>query len=181
MIILTPPFPFLPTEYRVKLVHEDWERNACARLRRSVFCEEQKIFAGDDSDDIDAVALPIAALSCMLGMADQVVGTVRIHELEPGLWQGSRLAVHSDFRRVASLGSELIRHAVSTAHARGCKRFLAHVQEQNVALFNRLNWRTLEAVTLHGRPHRLMQADLAHYPPRLQEEVGFVTVLRNAA
>ena len=103
------------------------------------------------------------------GMPDQVVGTVRIHTHpegeEPGLWWGSRLAVHAAFRQHGRLGATLIRLAVSSAHARGALVFLAHVQAQNVPLFQRLHWSLLKEETLHGRPHALMQADLAHYPP----------------
>lgn len=181
MLLLEPPFPFQPVDYRVRIAREDWERRGCMRLRRAVFCDEQKIFHGDDRDEWDEVALPIAACYCTLGAPDEVVGTVRICEIEDGLWQGSRLAVHADFRRVASLGTELIRHAVCTAHARGCRRFVAHVQEQNVPLFQRLSWQSLAREDLHGRPHHLMQADLAAYPPRLRDEIAFVAELRRAA
>ncbi len=181
MLPLEPPFVFQPVDFRVRIAREDWERRGCAALRSSVFCDEQRIFNGDDTDEWDRVALPIAASYCMLGAPEQVVGTVRICEIEPGLWQGSRLAVHRDFRRLASLGTELIRHAVCSAHARGARRFIAHVQEQNVPLFLRLSWASIGRVTLHGRAHRLMQADLAAYPPRLAEEVAFVAELRRAA
>src|SRR5258705_11485094 len=85
------PFPvFLPAEYRVKFATEAWERREAAALRRQVFCEEQGIFAGDDRDDIDAIAIPLVVISS-LGVAPQdVVGTVRIHEAEPWVWWGSR-------------------------------------------------------------------------------------------
>ncbi|WP_342028461.1 MSMEG_0567/Sll0786 family nitrogen starvation N-acetyltransferase, partial [Rhizobium ecuadorense] len=94
-----------------------WERREAHALRRAVFCEEQQIFEGDDRDAIDDDAIPIVALS-MLGIAaDQLVGTVRIHQAEPGLWWGSRLAVHQDFRKIGALGATLIKLAVSSANA----------------------------------------------------------------
>jgi putative N-acetyltransferase (TIGR04045 family) len=129
-------------------------------LRRQVFCCEQRLF-DDDQDELDAHAFTIVAVAD----GDAVIGTVRIHEAEPGLWFGSRLGVVRAWRRRAGLGAALIRAAVSTAHARGCRRFLAHVQVQNVSMFEALNWRALETCTLHGVQHALMQADLAHYPP----------------
>jgi len=159
------PPAFLPSEFRIRLATEPWERAGYARLRREVFCAEQGIFRDDDRDGVDEIALPIVAIASVMGMPDRVVGTVRIHEAEPGLWYGSRLTVHREFRRQAGLGSGLISLAVSTAHARGCVRFLAHVQAQNVPLFEHLHWRSLAPVALHGRPHRLMEAELAHYPP----------------
>jgi putative N-acetyltransferase (TIGR04045 family) len=159
---------------RVKLATGALEVGSTRALRRAVFFEEQQIFQGDDIDAIDAVALPIAAILSMPGAADEVVGTVRIHQPEPGLWYGSRLAVAKHARRIGSVGSGLIKLAVSTANARGCHPFLAQVQAQNVPLFERLHWCSLEEMDIHGRPHHLMQADLAHYPAIHDGETGFV-------
>lgn len=181
MTPMSGPFRFLPAAYRIKHAVESWEREACAALRRAVFCAEQGLFDGDDADAVDQLALPIAAIACVAGMPDQVVGTVRIHREQPGLWRGSRLAVHPDYRRSAWLGRELIVHAVSTAHARGCERFLAQVQVQNVRLFESLHWRSLLAIEVAGRPHVLMEAELAHYPPRFDDDVDFCSTLRQAA
>ena len=72
------------------------------------------------------------------------------------------------------IGADLIRLAVSSAHARGCERFLANVQSQNALLFQRLHWRSLEEFDWFGRPHHRMEADLAHYPPFRTPEVGFL-------
>ena len=176
---------FVPAEFLVKLASERWELREAARLRRAVFCTEQGLFDRDDRDDIDRVATVLVAVSCEFGMPEQVVGTVRIHSLdgpaEAGHWQGSRLAVHPDYRRVAWLGRELIRLAVGTAHARGATRFTAQVQAQNVPLFRRLHWQTLEEISLRGVPHHRMQADLAHYPPCAAGSFGIVTSPRRAA
>jgi putative N-acetyltransferase (TIGR04045 family) len=176
------PFPvFLPAEYRVKFATDDWERRESAALRRRVFCEEQGIFAGDDRDEIDAVAIPLVAISSLGVAPHEVVGTVRIHESESSVWWGSRLAVAPEYRRIGALGAALIRLAVCSAHARGCGRFYAHVQSQNALLFRRLHWRTIEEVELRGRPHHFMQADLAHFPPISDPETGFLSLPRRAA
>ena len=174
-------FPdFLPAEYRVKFGTEAWEYREAAALRRRVFCEEQKIFAGDDRDAIDQVAIPIVALSSYAVATQEVVGTVRIHEVEPGIWWGSRLAVAAEYRKISALGTSLIRLAVSSAHARGCRRFYAHVQSQNAPLFRRLNWDTIEEIVLHGRPHHFMRADLRHYPPIADAETGILSLPKAA-
>jgi putative N-acetyltransferase (TIGR04045 family) len=176
------PFPsFLPSEYRVKFATDPWERRDAAALRLKVFCEEQGVFHGDDRDAIDDVAIPIVAISSYAVVTQEVVGTVRIHEAEPGVWWGSRLAVASDYRRVSALGTSLIRLAVSSAHARGCRRFYAHVQSQNAKLFHQLHWHTIEEIALHGRPHHFMRADLDHYPPFEDPELGFLTLPKKAA
>jgi putative N-acetyltransferase (TIGR04045 family) len=118
----------------------------------------------------------------MMGVAaDQVVGTVRIHEAEPGLWWGSRLAVHEDFRKIGALGATLIRLAVSSANAMGCHTFLANVQVQNGLLFRRLHWDVIEEFEIYGKPHLRMKADLAWYPPCSTPETGLVALARKAA
>ncbi len=181
-MIVEPVAPYCPSHFRVKFATAPWERRACAVLRRQVFCTEQGIFADDDRDAIDGHAIPICALSALAGDTDAVVGTVRIHEVaeRPGEWWGSRLAVAKGFRGTAALGAGLIQVAVSSAHARGCTRFLAHVQDKNAPLFEALHWARLDAVELHGRLHHLMQADLAAYPPMHDPEHGLVTFRRAA-
>lgn len=174
-------FRFVPNDYRIKHVTDCWERRGCTELRRAVFCDEQSLFEGSDADAIDDIAIPIAAIACVAAIPERVIGTVRIHESAPEIWYGSRLAVHADFRCIASLGKELIRHAVCTAHARGCRRFLAHVQQQNIPLFRHLHWTLLEMISAHGRPHGVMQADLAYYPPRRESEIALVNAARAAA
>src|ERR1700722_20018833 len=176
------PFPvFLPAEYRVKFATEAWERREAAALRRQVFCAEQGIFAGDDRDDIDAIAIPLVVISSLGVAPHDVVGTVRIHEAEPGVWWGSRLAVAADYRRIGALGSSLIRLAVCSAHARGCRRFYAHVQSQNAPLFRRLHWHTIDEIAIHGRPHHFMQADPSHSPPIRDAATGFLSLPKQAA
>jgi putative N-acetyltransferase (TIGR04045 family) len=176
------PFPvFLPAEYRVKFATDAWEHCEAAALRRQVFCDEQGIFSGDDRDAIDEVATTIVAISSFGVAHQEVVGTVRIHEAEPGVWWGSRLAVAADYRGIGALGSSLIRLAVSSAHARGCRRFFAHVQSQNAPLFRRLHWETIKEIEIHGRPHHFMQADLRHYPPFADAETGFLSLPKKAA
>jgi putative N-acetyltransferase (TIGR04045 family) len=172
---------FLACEFRVKFATLPWELRDAAALRRQVFCTEQGLFQDDDRDAIDDIAIPLVALSSLGITHEDVVGTVRIYEEAPGLWWGSRLAVSRPYRKIGAIGTSLIRLAVSAAHARGCRRFLAHVQSQNAPLFHALHWQTLEEVRLHGHPHHFMQADLAYYPPIADPETGFLSHLKQAA
>jgi putative N-acetyltransferase (TIGR04045 family) len=167
--------PYAPGEFRVKWTTLNWEAEEAFKLRRAVFCVEQGIFVGDDRDDIDQHAQQLVAVSCLGGMPEQVVGTVRIHRDHGNVWFGSRLAVHAAFRRHGKIGATLIRLAVSSAHALGCETFLAHVQSQNVPLFRAMYWDVLAEETLLGRPHHLMQAQLDRYPPCVTPNGGFVT------
>ena len=174
------PIDFAPAAFRIKCVSEPWERREALALRRAVFCVEQGLFVGNDLDAIDADATLLVACACVAGECDQVVGTVRIHQPEPGVWWGSRLAVHPSFRHVGRIGATLIRLAVCSAHAQGARTFWAHVQRANVPLFERVHWQRLADVSLHGRPHALMQADLMQHPPCHAPDWGFLTQVRSA-
>ncbi|WPB55604.1 MSMEG_0567/Sll0786 family nitrogen starvation N-acetyltransferase [Xylophilus sp. GOD-11R] len=171
------PLGFRSPEFRIQWASGPWMRQQALALRRQVFCQEQGLFDGDDFDTIDAddpSCRLLVALSSWGAQPDEVIGTVRIHRPEPGLWWGSRLAVARDWRRHGQLGSSLIRLAVGSAHALGCHTFLAHVQAQNVALFRRLRWSVLDEMVIHDRMHALMRADLSHYPPCTTPYEGFV-------
>jgi putative N-acetyltransferase (TIGR04045 family) len=147
-----------------ELAHEPWQLDAYFELRREIFAAEQGLFAESDRDALDARASPIVAQGEIAGMPDGVVGVVRIYEEGRGVWFGGRLGVARPYRRVGAVGTALITEAVSTAHAWGCSRFLATVQAANARYFEHHHFRRLEAVEILGRPHFLMQADLAHYP-----------------
>ena len=173
--------PFAACHFRLKYATDAWERVGAAALRRQVFCSEQRIFESDDHDDIDADAIHLVALSTMAVLADEVVGTVRIHQPEPGIWYGSRLAVDPRYRRVGALGAALIRLAVSSANSLGCVRFYANVQAPNELMFRRLDWHRVSEIELHGMPHVFMQADLAAYPPLTNAPEGFYALAKKAA
>lgn len=167
---------FLSPDFIIHAAAQSWELQGVKSLRHQVFVKEQGIFVQDDTDEIDQIALPLAAISTFAAEADQVVGTVRIHEESPRVWRGSRLAVAQSHRRMGRLGAELIRLAVCTAHGRGCDRFLAQVQMQNVTLFKRLRWAPLREIEVHGVPHMEMQADLGFYPPIPDPFLGWKTL-----
>ena len=173
--------PFAACHFRLKFASEHWEQDGAAALRRRVFCDEQGIFQGHDRDAVDDDAIHLVALSTMAVLADEVVGTVRIHQSDPGVWYGSRLAVDRRYRRVGALGAALIKLAVSSATSIGCVRFLANVQAQNELMFRRLNWGRISGMELHGQPHVLMQADLAAYPPLANAPEGFHAIAKKAA
>jgi putative N-acetyltransferase (TIGR04045 family) len=157
--------PFVPPQFGIKIASERWERTDSERLREAVFCREQRLFAGSDADSIDDVATAIVAVDYVMGMTNRVVGTVRIHAETSDTWYGSRLAIDAAYRNVYGLGSGLIYRAVTTAHARGCRTFLANVQQANVEFFRRLAWEPIRPIEVANRPHVLMRADLSAYPP----------------
>ncbi|MBS1130711.1 MAG: GCN5-related N-acetyltransferase [Proteobacteria bacterium] len=171
----------LPRHYRIERADEAGA-TAAMSLRRAIFCTEQGLFVGDDRDQADDHAILLVARPALPETEGEawgpVVGTVRIHQLENRIWQGSRLAVAAEFRRVGVIGGALIQLAVRTANTLGCERFVAQVQAPNVPLFRRLHWQTVREITMHGQPHHLMQADLQHYPAFAADEAMCVEVRR---
>jgi putative N-acetyltransferase (TIGR04045 family) len=162
---------------RIKLATTIAQRDGARQLRHQVFCGEQGLFDGDDRDLIDTTALTLVAIA---GPDGEVIGTVRIHHAGDDIWWGSRLAVARSARRQAAVGSGLIKLAVGAAQALGCRTFLAHVQQQNVPMFEQLHWDPLHDVVMYGRPHSLMRADLSFYPPIHDADIGF-TCSRDSA
>jgi putative N-acetyltransferase (TIGR04045 family) len=158
-----------------RVARGDAERAGYFALRRAIFCDEQGLFRGDDADDCDRTAVPIVCLATAAAgaagagadtdLGARVVGVVRIWEEAPGDFWGGRLGVDAAHRTVGAVGRWLVQAAVGTARAWGAVRFRATVQEANVAFFRRLRWSTLERIELFGRPHHLMEADLARYAP----------------
>ena len=152
-------------------------------IRNSIFCEEQDIFQESDFDKHDDSAIPIIAVNHYMGSPDEVVGVVRIYEENKREWFGGRLGVIKEYRSFSkficpnlfkerdisalyqmSIAAGLIYRAVSLANYLGCNKFSAHVQEQNVKLFERLNWNVIDKINIYGIKHYLMEADLAAYP-----------------
>lgn len=153
------------------------------QTRKSIFCKEQGLFQDSDVDQKDFNSIPIIAVNHYLGAPDSVVGVVRIYEENTREWVGGRLGVIKEYRSFSkfvcpnlfkeqgvsalyqmSIAAGLIYRAVSLANFIGCDKFSAHVQEQNVKLFQRLHWNCIEEIQLHGMKHYLMEADLAAYP-----------------
>jgi putative N-acetyltransferase (TIGR04045 family) len=141
------------------------ERAAYFALRRAIFCDEQRLFQGDDRDACDAAAIPVVCLVEVPGARARVVGVVRVWEESPGDWWGGRLGVDPAYRTVGAVGRWLVQTAVGSARAWGARRFRATVQRANVAFFRRLRWQTRDELELFGQPHHLMEADLGHFPP----------------
>ncbi|MDX2239610.1 MAG: GNAT family N-acetyltransferase [Leptolyngbyaceae cyanobacterium bins.302] len=169
----------MPTQnYQFKLATTATEIEAYFDLRRVIFAEEQQLFQNHDEDEFDQIAYPIVAVATE---TNQVVGVVRIYETKPGIWYGGRLGTHPDYRKGWQIGKGLIYKAVSTANTWGCEQFLATVQLQNVRFFQRLHWQTLKEIALRDRPHHLMEADLAYYPPGVEPRPGLARQAREAS
>ena len=82
------------------------------RIRHEVFVLEQEVFAASDRDAHDAFASTIKVLAWAATPDGgwEPGGAVRLYPLEPGIWQGDRLAVLPPFR-AWNLGGPLVRFA----------------------------------------------------------------------
>jgi putative N-acetyltransferase (TIGR04045 family) len=135
--------------------------SAYRRLRRREFVHLQALFAVDDGDDFDVD--PATRVLVALSADGDVIGGVRIHAAAPdrdaiGWWQGSRLVVDAAAGPVRGrIGAALVRAACARALDVGALRFDAHVQEGQVAFFERLGWDPVRDIEVAGRPHRLMR------------------------
>jgi putative N-acetyltransferase (TIGR04045 family) len=145
----------------------EWEREAHFRIRHQVFVHEQRLFLGpggrgDDRDRHDADRATIHVIG--LAGAD-ICGTVRLYPLAaPGFWQGDRLAVLPESRRLG-LGAPLVRFAVATAAQRGGTCMEAYIQPGNVSFFEWLGWQRAGALAPYaGIPHQRMVIDLTTVP-----------------
>ena len=130
-------------------------------VRRSVFVQEQHVFAGNDLDGWDDDPLTLHVLGLVDG---RPAGSVRLYPLGDGGggtgdWKGDRLAVLPD-SRAGRLGATLVRFAVATAAARGGTRMIALVQAPNEVFFRRLGWSRVEALDYVGLPHVRMEIGL---------------------
>jgi radical SAM protein (TIGR04043 family)/putative N-acetyltransferase (TIGR04045 family) len=133
------------------------ELTAAFALRRDVFVEEQGLFEETDRDEEDLRSIHLVAVK-----QGSVIGTVRVFPVKgrPGYWMGGRLAIKSSCR-ANGVGEALVREAVSTVKDKQCNHFSAMIQEENVRFFERLGWRAVSGLMdYHGKPHRLMEADL---------------------
>jgi putative N-acetyltransferase (TIGR04045 family) len=138
-------------------VASDDELAQCLDIRRKVFVQEQHIFENSDRDDYDGQAIHIAAF-----YQSRIIGTVRVYQDTSGAWWGGRLAVLKKYRGRA--GRELVRAAVALVKLQGAEHFYANILSENLNFFKNIGWHPVgDEFHLHGRPHRLVEADLG--PP----------------
>ena len=144
-------------EFEIKIVNNDDELKDYFEIRKEIFVTEQKIFSETDIDEFDEDAIHIAAVEKTTG---KMVGAVRCYNPEGNTWIGGRLSAAQGYRN-GRVGNNLVRFAVETVKSRGCTKFLAYVQPQNVKFFERLDWKPIgELIMHHGILHQLMEADL---------------------
>jgi putative N-acetyltransferase (TIGR04045 family) len=153
-----PPELLAPPPLACRVAADDAERAAHHAIRRAVFVDEQRLFAGDDRDEYDDRPSTLHAVGLVGG---RLCGAVRLHPLAGSTWRGDRLAVLRGHRHT-SLGAALVRFAVRTAGEAGGARMVAMVQVPNVRFFEFLGWeRDGPAAPYHGVAHQPMAVGLS--------------------
>ncbi len=144
-------------KFEFKIITSEKALETYYKLREDIFVREQKIFSRTDIDEYDRAAIHIAAIE---KSGAKMVGGVRCYNLEGNTWVGGRLSAAPGYRN-GVVGHHLVKFAVETVKTRGCERFIAYVQPQNVRFFERLNWKCSgEPLIYQGSPHQLMEAEL---------------------
>ena len=149
-------FEPLPDKLTCHPVRTRVEREMAFEVRKEIFVLEQRLFRNSDVDENDARSIHLVA-----EWNNQVVGTVRVFPVnENGHWIGGRLAVRKEYRNTGA-GEILVREAMHFVKNRGCTKFTAHIQSENVPFFSRIGWKTVEPVKDYfGKPHEMMEANL---------------------
>jgi putative N-acetyltransferase (TIGR04045 family) len=126
-------------------------------IRKEVFVDEQKLYQNSDIDENDNNSFYLIAED-----NDIIIGTVRVFPAaNDDTWVGGRLAVREKYRG-SGAAVLLSKEAVNLAKTKGCRRFIATIQQQNVNFFKRLGWKpTGDIFNYLGVPHRPMEADLS--------------------
>ncbi len=132
------------------------EQERAFEIRKEVFVLEQKLFSNSDADENDPKSIHLVA-----EWNNQVIGTVRVFPVNNnGHWIGGRLAVRKEYRNTGA-GELLVREAIECVKNRGCTKFTAYIQLENVPLFSKIGWKAVESVKQYfGKPHQMMEANL---------------------
>lgn len=142
-----------PHHDKIEILRAETEEHLAAvkYIRRQVFVEEQKLFPDTDEDVFDRRSIYLLALK-----GKEAVGTVRLFPAYKQVWVGGRLAVLPQAR--GAIGKLLVNRAVQLASELGARRFIAHIQEQNLPFFSRLGWVPISSPRLYkGYPHLWME------------------------
>ncbi len=161
---LSQPQSDLPVQIHVARTIDEFAGHF--RVRLEVFVEEQGLFDGTDRDRWDDTALQVVAV-----IGGEVVGAVRLYQLdEAGLWQGDRLSVSRNARKMRA-GGPLVRFAVKTAGELGGHLMIARIQAPIVPLFRFLGWERVGGlIDYRGVPHQRMTIPLSGAEPAFLEE-----------
>ncbi|MEO0939542.1 MAG: GNAT family N-acetyltransferase [Pseudomonadota bacterium] len=127
--------------------------NACLRLRRIVFIEEQNVPEHEELDGLDATALHVLAAD------EEPVGCARIL-LKSNVAKIGRVCVLPSHRGTG-LGADIIRHCIEVAKAYGASRAVLGAQTHALGFYEKLGFTAFGAVYDDaGIPHQDMERPL---------------------
>lgn len=120
-------------EFKV-LRREDDDFDVCAKIRVSVFHDEQGVAMEDDFDGLDT-----GALHFLLTFFGEPVGTARAREVERGVWKIERVAVLKKFRN-AGFGKLIMLKIEAKLGELGGRTLVLHSQEHVREFYERLGY-----------------------------------------
>ncbi|MBP7126768.1 GNAT family N-acetyltransferase [Myxococcota bacterium] len=139
----------------VRTVADQEGLQACRRLRREVFVEEQGVSEEEEWDGRDGEALHLLAEG-----EDGPVGTARVRMVGSGVAKVERVAVRKEFRG-RGIGRLLMEAAEARARALGAQEAVLGAQVTAIPFYERLGWTPEGPVFLDaGIPHRKMRKAL---------------------
>jgi len=122
------------------------------RIRRVVFCDEQRVDPALEFDGEDD-----ACRHYLAWRDGRAVGTARLHEIERGLFKIQRVAVLADERK-RGIGAELMKRTIADARAAGAATIAIHAQCHAEAFYEALGFRRIGGVFDEaGIPHIRME------------------------
>jgi len=146
----------MPGDWRVEEVRDGAGMEACRRLRREVFVEEQGVPEEEEWDGRDGEALHFLAIR------DKTpVGTARLRMLPDGVAKVERVAVRRDLRG-RGVGRLLMEAVERRARQLGAREAALGAQVTAIPFYQRLGWTAEGPVFLDaGIPHRRMRKVLS--------------------
>jgi putative N-acetyltransferase (TIGR04045 family) len=134
----------------VRVASDPGDLAGAVEVRRAVFVQEQGVPEELEMDDLDALAVHLAALS-----GRQVVGTARLYP-DGSVWHIGRVAVLAHWRG-QGIGQALMRLAEQVAADRGASKLTLNAQLPVVEFYLRLGYQVVSEPFLEaGIAHRTM-------------------------
>ena len=146
-----------PPRFTCAVCDTDADRDACMRIRVTVFVDEQNVPAELEPDEYDAVAVHLLARDTQTG---EPVATARLVEKPGRLAKIGRVAVLALYRGTGA-GAFIMQSVLDLSRARGLTHAVLDAQVPVIAFYEKLGF-VAEGPVFDdaGIPHRLMRRAL---------------------
>jgi predicted GNAT family N-acyltransferase len=144
----------------VRIIDSAAEREACYRIRKIVFVEEQKVPIEEELDELEDVCTHFLATPEPGGAPEGAVGTARLWVTPEGEAKAQRVAVLQD-ARTGGIGRALMDALEAEAHRLGHASVILGAQLTAIPFYERLGYEAYgPEFDDAGIPHRMMKKAL---------------------